>query len=339
MARILLLLSRKQSDLLPRLKELLVKEGHDVAVGDPEAVPEYDFDLCVTDAPALAWLKTKIKETERGASPVLLPFLLIASRRDVDIIDPSLLHTIDEIIFLPIAESELRTRVRGLLRARMATTELQESKLEMMQEMPVGILLLRRGLIIYANPAFCELCGRSFSNLKETELLHLVHPNDRPQAALFLDNVMAGKNSKPVLMLRLLTPKDSLWIELHLSAFSHDGIPGALAAVVEITDRIAREESLEAALEFADDIVQTVREPMVVLDSELRVISANQSFYRTFRIAAPEACGKLLYELGDRQWDIPQLKSLLTRILAEQSTMEDFEIEHHFPSVGHRAML
>jgi len=339
MARILLLLSRKQSDVLLKLKELLVKEGHDMALGDPEAVPEYDFDLCITDPPTLARLKTKIIELKRIESPVFLPFLLIASRQDVDTIDPSFLRTVDEIIFLPIAESELPTRVRGLLRARRATAELRESKLEMMQEMPVSILLLRRELIYYANSVFCELTGKSYAELKGTDFLHLLHPDDRAQAALLFDNVMAGKTSKPVLMLRLLTPKDLVWIELHLSAFSHDGIPGALAAVVEITDRIVREESLKAALEYADDIVQTVREPMVVLDPELRVVSANQSFYRTFRIAAPEACGKLLYELGNRQWDIPQLKSLLTRILVEQSSMEDFEMEHHFPSIGHRAML
>ena len=82
-----------------------------------------------------------------------------------------------------------------------------------------------------------------------------------------------------------------------------------------------------------------VREPLVVLDEDLRLIAANQSFYLTFKVKAEQTVSKLLYELGDGQWDIPKLRVLLEKILPEQGVMEDYEVEHDFPAVGRRTML
>src|ERR1700681_1595824 len=88
----------------------------------------------------------------------------------------------------------------------------------------------------------------------------------------------------------------------------------------------------------AESIVETVREPLVVLDVSLQVLHANRSFYRTFGVQPEEAEGRLLYDLGNRQWDIPRLRSLLEEILPQNMTVEDFEVVHDFPSVGHRVM-
>jgi two-component sensor histidine kinase len=90
---------------------------------------------------------------------------------------------------------------------------------------------------------------------------------------------------------------------------------------------------------LAHAIVDTVREPLVVLDQDLRVVAASQSFYLTFKVQADHTLGKLLYDLGDGQWDIPKLRVLLGKILAEQEAMEDYEVEHHFPGIGRRTML
>src|ERR1700731_4049573 len=83
-----------------------------------------------------------------------------------------------------------------------------------------------------------------------------------------------------------------------------------------------------AVLPDAESIVETVREPLVVLDGGLRVLRGNRSFYRTFGVQPEEAEGRLLYDLGNRQWDIPRLRSLLEEILPQNPTVEDFEIEH-----------
>lgn len=93
------------------------------------------------------------------------------------------------------------------------------------------------------------------------------------------------------------------------------------------------------ALALAHAIVDTVHEPFVVLDQDLRVVAASRSFYLTFRVKPDDTQGKLLYELGDGQWDIPKLRLLLGKIIPEKGAMENYEVEHDFPGVGRRTML
>lgn len=101
----------------------------------------------------------------------------------------------------------------------------------------------------------------------------------------------------------------------------------------------ASEQALREALAFMESIVETVREPLVVLDGQLRVVAANHSFYRTFQVTPQETEGRFLYDLGNRQWDIPRLRELLERIIPEKSVFEDFEVEHDFPHIGVKTML
>ena len=93
------------------------------------------------------------------------------------------------------------------------------------------------------------------------------------------------------------------------------------------------------ALDYFQNIVATVREPLVILDSDLRVTSASRSFYRTFSVTREETEGRLIYELGDRQWDIPVLRRLLEEILPEHTEFDGFEVDHMFPRVGRRIIL
>jgi two-component sensor histidine kinase len=81
-----------------------------------------------------------------------------------------------------------------------------------------------------------------------------------------------------------------------------------------------------------------VREPVVVLDKGLRVIAASRSFYSAFKVSPEETQGRLLYALGDGQWDIPKLRVLLDKIIPEHGVIEDYEVEHAFPKLGHRTM-
>ena len=90
---------------------------------------------------------------------------------------------------------------------------------------------------------------------------------------------------------------------------------------------------------LAQAIVDTVREPLLVLDKDLRVIAASRSFYETFQADRAETQGRLLYTLGDGQWDIPALRSLLGKIVPEESVLDGFEVEHEFLKIGRRTML
>src|SRR5437762_1420058 len=90
---------------------------------------------------------------------------------------------------------------------------------------------------------------------------------------------------------------------------------------------------------FAEDIVNTVREPLLILDTALRARFANRAFYQTFKVSPAETEDHLIYELGNGQWDIPDLRRLLEDVVPKSSVFNDFELVHTFPAIGRRVML
>jgi two-component system CheB/CheR fusion protein len=116
-------------------------------------------------------------------------------------------------------------------------------------------------------------------------------------------------------------------------------VDGAVVVFVDIDALKRSEQAIAAARDYAQNTVETVREPLLVLDQDLRVESANRAFYSTFRVAPAETIGRLVYELGNRQWELPRLRELLEKILPQSTTMEDFQVEHGFETIGRRIML
>ncbi len=128
---------------------------------------------------------------------------------------------------------------------------------------------------------------------------------------------------------------------------------GVFAAARDITERRKIENGLEKtrkelevtkisedeAREYAESIINTVREPLLALDSDLRVVKANRSFYDSFKVTPQETIGNLIYALGNRQWDIPKLRTLLEEILPKDNQFDDYEVEHNFATIGKRTML
>jgi len=117
------------------------------------------------------------------------------------------------------------------------------------------------------------------------------------------------------------------------------GVTYLVPSGVDITERKQTEQDLQQAFEYAESIIETTREPLLVLDPDLRIISANRSFYQTFKLTPEESKGRFIYELGDRQWDIPRLRELLEDILPQNTSFNDFEVEHEFTTIGRRVML
>jgi len=111
------------------------------------------------------------------------------------------------------------------------------------------------------------------------------------------------------------------------------------ASALDISDGQRREAILQEVQSFAEAIVETVREPLLVLDKDLHVKRANRSFLSTFRASKGETEGRLLYELGNGQWDIPELRRLLEDIIPQHTEFRDFEVTHDFPGIGRRTML
>ena len=140
-----------------------------------------------------------------------------------------------------------------------------------------------------------------------------------------------------------ITMKDGTirWVSTtKVPIYNEEGrITGIVGISRDITDRVLMERRIKEALKYAESIIATVREPLVVLDGDLRVISANRSFYKTFKVTPKETEGRYLYELGNRQWDIPELRQLLEKIIPENISFEDYEVEHNFPKIGWKTML
>ena len=126
-----------------------------------------------------------------------------------------------------------------------------------------------------------------------------------------------------------------------------------LLAIEDITERREIENGLEKtrkeleatkiaedeAREYAESMINTVREPLLVLDQDLRVVSVSRSFYGVFKATPKETVGQLIYDLGNKQWDIPKLRELLETILPQKTTFDNYEVEHNFATIGRRIML
>jgi PAS domain S-box-containing protein len=174
----------------------------------------------------------------------------------------------------------------------------------------------------------------------------IVHPETRkivesPAVRALREGVNAGLEYRT-----LLIAKDGK--ELPIGPISDSAAPirndkGELAGVVlvfrDITELCRQERAVQAALAYADKIISTLREPFVVLDTNLRVKSANRSFYHNFHVTPEETQGQFVYDLGNGQWNIPRLRTLLDEVLSNHHPVHDFQVEHDFPAIGKKMMF
>jgi two-component system CheB/CheR fusion protein len=131
------------------------------------------------------------------------------------------------------------------------------------------------------------------------------------------------------------------WYSLRIRPYKtlDNRIEGVVIALVDI-DALKRSlEQAREASEYAEAIVDTARGPLVVLDSDLRVKTANQAFYQTFKVKPEETERQFIYDLGRGQWDIPRLRELLEEILPRNKRLENFEVNTEFPGVGRKRIL
>jgi two-component system, chemotaxis family, CheB/CheR fusion protein len=116
-------------------------------------------------------------------------------------------------------------------------------------------------------------------------------------------------------------------------------IEGVVLTFTDVTLAKQVSQIVEDAKIYAENVVETVRNPMLVLDAEARVTAANVAFYEMFEVSPAETLNTPLYQLGNGQWDIPELRRLLEELLPKKQKIEDFEVEHNFPRIGRKIML
>ena len=164
--------------------------------------------------------------------------------------------------------------------------------------------------------------GRSITDLQPQMEL--------PELRRLLLDAMEGGNRKP----RDIRDSHGRWYSLRiLPSVGRDGkTDGAVLMLIDI-------DAAKRGLDFAEAIVETVREPLVILNQNLEVVKANKTFYDTFHSNPEETEQRLVYDLGNGQWNIPKLRELLENILPAHSTFRDFEVTHEFERVGRKVML
>ncbi len=140
---------------------------------------------------------------------------------------------------------------------------------------------------------------------------------------------------------KLVSHAEGKWFTVRIMPYrtKENVIDGVVITFLDVTELRKTQETLENTLSLTEGIVETVRESLLVLDSELCVVLANRTFYRTFRTSPGETENKRIYDLGGGQWDIPELRRLLETILPENTQLQDFVVEHEFPTIGRRKML
>ena len=102
---------------------------------------------------------------------------------------------------------------------------------------------------------------------------------------------------------------------------------------------MVQKKTVTRSQKYTEIIFNTMREPLIILDQNLKVVSASRSFYDVFKVKPEETVGQLIYDLGNKQWDIPKLRELLEDILPKKTTFDNYEVEHNFTSIGRRIML
>src|SRR4030042_3703332 len=103
--------------------------------------------------------------------------------------------------------------------------------------------------------------------------------------------------------------------------------------------KMSSKKTVTMSQEYSESIINTIREPLIALNQDLRVVSVSRSFYEFFKVNPKETLGQLIYDLGNKKWNIPKRRELLETILPQQATFDNYEVEHDFATIGRRIML
>ncbi|MBN1920970.1 MAG: PAS domain-containing protein [Anaerolineae bacterium] len=230
---------------------------------------------------------------------------------------------------LVTVNAELRNKVRELT---WANSDLDH----VLANMEMGLILLDiRMHIRRFNPAATKVI-----NLIETDINRpLGHVSSNLIDAHLVEDVQSVLDTLETQDFEVQSHTGD-WYRVRIKPYRTENnvITGAAIMFTDITAQHQRTQAIEDARRFVESVVDTVREPLVVLDEDLRVVFANATFYKTFHVKSENTVGALLYDLGNRQWDIPRLRELLEEIVPQNTFFEGFEVRHDFPGIGSKRM-
>ena len=194
------------------------------------------------------------------------------------------------------------------------------------------------GRILAVNSSSCRMFERTEEEIKQIGRSGILDTSD-PRLALALEERnRTGKFNSELTLIRKSGARFPG--EVSSSVFKDkDGNARTCMIIHDITERKQLETEIQDAREYAENIVETVREPLVVLNADLKILTANHTFYETFKVSPEETIGIFIYDLGNRQWDIPKLRVLFEEILPHDTVFNGYEVEHDFLDIGRKIIL
>jgi len=181
-----------------------------------------------------------------------------------------------------------------------------------------------------------------FNNQIDLVLLDVMMP--RMSGFEVLEKIRADKKTRliPVVMITVLKETEDRVKALEAGCDDFISKPfdryELLARIKSLLRIKSLHDEVEEAREFVESVIHTVREPLIVLDQNLKVVTVSRSFYDFFKVEPEETLGQLIYDLGNKQWNIPRLRELLEETLVENWIFNDFEVEHYFETIGPKIM-
>ena len=244
---------------------------------------------------------------------------------------------------LETQQVELEIQNEELLRAREELELSRNKYAELYDFAPVGYFTVdAAGTILEVNLAGAQLLGIDRRLLANKPFISLIADADgRKLFSNHLKSVLqrqgmqkceiklAGKGGRVI-----YGQLQSVTVDAGESKDGH-----ILSSIVDGTVGKLLETEIQDAREYAENIVETVRKPLVVLDSDLKILTANQSFYDIFKVKPEETIGNFIYDIGNRQWDIPKLRVLFEDILPNDTVFNGYEVDHDFQGIGRKVIL
>ncbi|MEG3902425.1 chemotaxis protein CheB [Microcoleus sp. B4-C5] len=231
---------------------------------------------------------------------------------------------------------ELNTINDELQRRNVESTQVSNDLENLLTSINIPILMLGNDLRIRRFTPAIEGIFNLISADIGRSLSDITHKLIVPELEQWILGVIRTLNLK----IQEVQDRDGRWYDLHIRPYRtiDNKIDGAVLMLVDINELKVSAQHLMEAKNYAETIVETVREPLLVLDLDLRAITANRSFYETFQVMPSQTEQRSLFDLGNGQWNIPKLRSLLKEILGGTPQFQDVEVEHDFEHIGHKIM-
>ncbi len=231
---------------------------------------------------------------------------------------------------LESANEELNTLNEELKISNVEFSKVNRDLTNLLESISIPLVMVGRDLRIRRFTRAMEAMLNLIASDVGRSITDLQPQMELPDLRRLLLDAMEGGSRKP----RDVRDLHGRWYSLRiLPSVGPDGkTDGAVLMLIDI-------DAAKRGLDFAEAIVETVREPLVILNQNLQVMKANRTFYETFQASREETEGRLIYDLGNGQWSIPRLRELLENILPAHTTFRDFQVTHDFEHVGRKVML